>query len=302
MSTHRSFCQSVMKLGFHTCTQAADALVVRPLKIVLIVVLAIIASRLAARVTRRFITSVGARAPAHLTSERAPKRANAIASTTSGVARVIVWVIAVPLILGEVGVNLGPFVAGATIIGAALGFGAQSLVKDLLAGLMILSEDQYAVGDTIFAGDTSGTVEDVNLMRTRVRANDGKVWYIANGEIRKVANASLGWSQASAELQLPYDSDLDAAVAAASSAAADMSHDPEWEDAIIAPPEAYGVGVKVEGITVRVTATTRPAISAKVSQALLARVSRRVRGGEVAAEAGPGGEGPGGEGARSESE
>src|SRR5438094_99489 len=83
--------------------------------------------------------------------------------------------------------------------------------KNLLAGLMILSEDQFAVGDTISVDDTGGMVEDVNLLRTRVRADDGKVWFIANGEIRKVANASLGWSRATVDLQLPYETDLDAA-------------------------------------------------------------------------------------------
>src|SRR5207248_10193626 len=136
--------------------------------------------------------------------------------------------------------------------------------------------------------DTGGTVEDVNLMRTRIRADDGKVWFIANGEIRKVANASLGWSRATVNLQLPYETDLDAAVAAASSEAGAMAREPEWEDAILAPPEAYGAAVLVEGVTVRVTARTPPAVSATVGRAMLERVARRIRRG--------GGGGPGPEG------
>ena len=206
--SNESVCHFFSKLQFTNCNQAAEWLILKPAKNLLIIVLAIVAGRLAARVARRLINSVAARA---------------IASTAAGVARVIVWILAILLILGEFKVNLAPFIAGATVIGAALGFGAQSLVKDLLAGLMILSEDQYAVGDTIALDDTGGTVEDINLLRTRVRADDGKVWFIANGEIRKVANASLGWSRATVDLQLPYETDLDAAVAAASSEARAMA-------------------------------------------------------------------------------
>ena len=285
-----SVCHFFSTLHFTNCDRAAEWLILKPAKVLLIILLAVVASRLAARVARRFIDSVAARATAQ--SDRAPKRASAIASTAAGVARVIVWILAILLVLGEFQVNLAPFIAGATVIGAALGFGAQSLVKDLLAGLIILSEDQYAVGDTIALDGTGGIVEDVNLMRTRFRADDGKVWFIANGEVRKVANASLGWSRTTVDLQLPYETDLDAAVAAASAEAGAMAREPEWEDAILAPPEAYGAGVKVKGVTVRVTAKTRPAVSATVGRALLERVARRIRrggGGGREPEGGPGG-------------
>jgi small conductance mechanosensitive channel len=269
-----------IKLGFSRfAAQTAEFLILRPAKILLIVLLAVIGGRLAARVTRRFISTLGARTPIQIRSDRAPKRATAIGSTAAGVAKVIVWAIAIPLLLGEIGVNLGPFVAGATIIGAALGFGAQTLVRDLLAGFMILTEDQYAVGDTIFHGDTNGIVEDVNLLRTRIRDDDGKVWFVANGEIRKVANSSLGWSRAVVDLQLPYEADLDAAIDAAASEAGAMAQEPEWQDVILSPPEAYTTIVKVEGNTVRVTANTRATMSFPVGKALLARVARRIRKG-----------------------
>ncbi len=282
-----------IKLGLTDfAARTAEFVILKPAKILFIVVLAVVASRLAARVTRRSISSLATRAPIEARSERALKRASALASTASGIARVVVWAIAIPLLLSVFNLNLGPFIAGATVIGAALGFGAQSLVKDLLAGLMILSEDQYAVGDRIALDDTGGIVEDVNLLRTRVRADDGKVWFIANGEVRKVANASLGWLRATVDLELPYETDLDAAVAAASSEAGAMAREPEWENAILAPPEAYGARVKVKGVTVRVTAKTRPAVSATVGRALLERVARRIRGG-----GGGGGEPEGGPGA-----
>jgi small-conductance mechanosensitive channel len=287
-----------IRLGFTTfAAQTAELVILKPAKILLIVVLALIASRLAASVTRRFISSLASRTPVEIRSDRTPKRATAIASTAAGVAKVIVWAIAVPLLLSVFNLNLGPFIAGATVIGAALGFGAQSLVKDLLAGIMILTEDQYAVGDTIVVTDTSGLVEDVNLLRSRIRADDGKVWFIANGEIRKVANASLGWSRASVDLQLPSETDLDAAVAAAASEAGAMAQEPEWRDAVLAPPEAYGAEVRVDAVTVRVTAKTRPAVSATVGRVLLERVARRIRrGGGGSGGGGSGGAGSGGAG------
>jgi small conductance mechanosensitive channel len=293
-----------IRLGFTKfAAQTAEFVILKPAKILLIVLLALIASRLAARVTRRFISSLASRTPVEVRSDRTPKRATAIASTAAGIARVIVWILALLLVLGELKVNLAPFIAGATVIGAAVGFGAQSLVKDLLAGVMILSEDQYAVGDTIFVNGTSGIVEDVNLVRSRIRADDGKVWFIANGEIRKVANASLGWSRASVDLQLPYETDLDAAVAAASSEAGAMAQEPEWRDAVLSPPEAYGAEVKVEGVTVRVTAKTRPAVSGTVGRVLLERVARRIRrGGGSSGGSGGGGSSGGGSGGPSPSE
>lgn len=297
-----SVCNFFTKLRFTNCNRAAEWLILKPAKVLLIILLAVVASRLAARVVRRFIDSLAARATVQ--SDRVPKRASAIASTAAGVARVVVWILAILLVLGEFQVNLAPFIAGATVIGAALGFGAQSLVKDLLAGLMILSEDQYAVGDTIALDDTGGIVEDINLLRTRLRADDGKVWFIANGEVRKVANASLGWSRATVDLELPYETDLDAAVAAASSEAGAMAREPEWEKAILAAPEAYGARVKVKGVTVRVTAKTPPGVSVSVGRALLQRVARRIQrgdGGGPGPEGGPGGSGgPGGGGGGSE--
>jgi len=206
-----------------------------------------------ARVTRRFIASLASRSTTQIRSGRASQRASALASSAAGIARVVVWAIAGPVILSELGVNLGPFIAGATVIGAALGFGAQTVVKDLLAGIMILSEDQFGVGDTISLDSTSGAVEDVNLLRTRIRADDGKVWFISNGEIRKVANGSLEWLRATADLVLPYETDLDAAVEAATEEASALAREPEWGGGDPRSPRGHGEAVHPEGITIRVT-------------------------------------------------
>jgi len=277
--TNQNLYTFLIRLGFSDTGARTAEFLILPAKILLTVVLTIIAARLAARVMRRSIASIGARSARETGSDRTTKRASALASSAAGIARVAVWMIAVPVILGEIGVNLGPFIAGATVIGAALGFGAQTLVKDLLAGIMILAGDQYAVGDTISLDTTSGAVEDVNLLRTRIRADDGKVWFIANGEIRKVANGSLQWARATADLVLPYETDLDAAVEAATEEADALAREPEWAEAILGPPEAHGEAVRPDGITIRVTARTRPAQSTSVARALLQRVNRRLRRG-----------------------
>ena len=121
--------------------------------------------------------------------------------------------------------------------------------------------------------------EDVNLLRTRFRADDGKVWFVANGEIRKVANGSLGWARATADIELPYETDLDAALQAAADEANAFAQDPEWAEAILAPPQVWGDAITHEGVTVRVVARTPPAQSAGVARAMLARVARRLRSG-----------------------
>jgi small conductance mechanosensitive channel len=110
--------------------------------------------------------------------------------------RAAVWGVALLVVFDQLGINLAPLLAGAGIVGLALGFGAQALVRDVIAGLFILVEDQYGVGDVIDLGDVGGEVEEVNLRVTRLRAPDGKVWFVPNGEIRKVGNASMPTSGA----------------------------------------------------------------------------------------------------------
>src|SRR5262249_4059174 len=127
-------------------------------------------------------------------TERRRQRAQALASVLRSFVSISVFVIAIMLILGELGVNLAPLLASAGIAGIALGFGAQNLVKDFIAGLFMLLEDQYGVGDIVDLGEASGTVEAVGLRITTVRDVRGVLWYIRNGEIVRVGNRSQGWA------------------------------------------------------------------------------------------------------------
>ena len=120
-------------------------------------------------------------------ADRAPARAEAIEAVLKSVVSVSIWIVALLLVLGELDINLAPLIAGAGVAGIALGFGAQSIVRDFLAGLFILIEDQYGVGDVIEVGEIVGTVESISLRTTRVRNVEGTVWHLANGEISQVA-------------------------------------------------------------------------------------------------------------------
>jgi small-conductance mechanosensitive channel len=171
--------------------RTGEFLLVRPLKVALVVGVAAIASRIGARAVRRAVASFHARTPLLASSPRAQQRARTIADVLASFLRAAIWAVALLVVFDQLGINLAPLLAGAGIVGLALGFGAQALVRDVISGLFILVEDQYGVGDQIDLGDVEGRVEEVNLRVTRLRAADGKVWFVPNGEVRKVGNASM---------------------------------------------------------------------------------------------------------------
>jgi small conductance mechanosensitive channel len=258
--------------------EAGQALLVRALRIGLVVVLAMVLSRVGAGVVRHTVEGLRLRVASRSSAVRAEDRAHTVSTALSSVLRAIIWVIAGLTILGEVGIKLGPFIAGATVIGAALGFGAQSLVRDFLSGFLILVEDQYGIGDVIMVGDTTGTVESLNLRTTRVRAFDGIVWYIPNGDIRKVANTSDDYNRAVVDVILPWRADIEHATRVIEEAAAALAADPAFHDAILEPPEVLGVDrLAAEGVTVRVAVKTRPGDRTAVARALRLRIQRALQ-------------------------
>ena len=195
--------------------QTVELIVLGPLRIVGVLIGAVVLARLGGAFLRRSLVTARLAAPKRLRDERTEQRARTIADAVASLWRVVVGVIAALTIIGLLGVELGPLVAGAGIAGVALAFGAQSLIKDYLSGLFVLLEDQYSVGDVITVGTTSGTVEDVNLRVTRLRSVDGTVWFIPNGEIRSVGNQSMEWSRAVVDVTIGYENDA-AAVACGS--------------------------------------------------------------------------------------
>lgn len=177
--------------------------VVKPVSVVVIAVGAAVASWLGNRVIRHWIGSAARKATARRGSQRASARASTVTAMVANLWRVVVWAIALFVALETIGINLTPLLAGATVIGATIGFGAQSLVRDLLSGFLLIVEDQFDIGDTLVVGDITGTVEDLTLRVTRLRAADGTVWVVSNGEIRQLGNRSRGASHPSARTATP---------------------------------------------------------------------------------------------------
>ncbi len=257
-----------------TLAELAQWLVDKPLQIACILLVAWIATRIARRLirhsARRLVAStqdgalgrvsqtvvVGAAVP---DPARAHARMEALQNVLGSVVSTIIWVIAVLVALGELGINLAPLIAGAGIAGVALGFGAQQMVRDYLAGLFIVSEDQFGPGDTIDLQDVSGTVESVSLRSTKLRDVDGVLWTVANGEILKVGNANKGWSRAKLDVVVAYGSDLRRAMDVIQAAADAVRRDEDWRADFIDPPEMWGVQqVAPDGVTIRLVVKVRP--------------------------------------------
>lgn len=251
---------------------------VRPLEILVILVVAWLLSRLGAKVARRTLRSLSSRTRVEALSPRASLRVETIGALIASLWRALVWIIAALTILGVLGINLTPILAGATVIGAALGFGAQSLVRDFLSGFFIIAEDQYGVGDAIAVGDTRGTVEEVNLRVTRLRAFDGTVWYLPNGEIRRVGNSSIQWSRAVVDIVVPYGTEVDRAIPAITDEARAVTSDPAWSSMCLGPPEVLGVdAMDYESITIRVAVRTTTTNKDAMVRALRGRITARLQ-------------------------
>jgi small conductance mechanosensitive channel len=196
--------------------------------------------------------------------------------------RGVVVVIAFFVILGTIGLNLTPLLAGATVIGATLGFGAQSMVRDLLSGLLLIIEGQYDIGDTVMVGDTTGTVEDLTLRVTRLRGFDGTLWFVPNGEIRKLANSSRGWAQAAVDMPVPAVADVDVVLRTVMGAAESVVRDPRYAPFCLEPPTAWGVvSAAADTFTTRVSVRTTIPERDRVRRALLEEITRRLHAAHV---------------------
>ncbi len=281
-------------------------LLIKPFRIILIILVAVIIRWLLQRAIRRLIrrtaqgsmaqvfrsqASTAARAvgvPIAVTEtpaaapvspapgaipQRRQQRAEAIGSVLLSSATVVVFSIAGLMILAELGIQLAPLLASAGIAGIALGFGAQTLVKDLLAGLFILMEDQYGVGDAVDVGEASGVVESVGLRITSIRDVRGVLWHVRNGEIVRVGNKSQGWSLGIMDVPVGFTRVEDATKVLQDAGEA-FANDPEWSKDLIDPPAVLGVErVGVDGAVLRVTVKTTTESAPLVARELRTRLT-----------------------------
>ncbi len=191
--------------------------------------------------------------------ERRRQRALTMGSLLRSIATVVIGTVAVLTVMAEGGLPLGPLLASAGVGGVALGFGAQSLVKDFLSGVFMIIEDQYGVGDVIDTGEAIGTVEEVTLRITRLRDSDGVVWFVRNGEIIRIGNKSQGWAMATIDIPVSYDEEPARVIPVLQRVVEAMHADPEWTDKLLEVPTVAGVESVSGGVmTLRIFAKCRP--------------------------------------------
>jgi len=256
-----SLCLSVYRsTGNAILAQLSDTLVVRPAKIAVIFLVAYVARRIVYRMLGRLINGKA-------------RRVETVAALIRSIASATVWTIAVLMALSELGLNLGPLIAGAGIVGVAVGFGAQNLVRDFLSGIFMLMEDQYGVGDVIDAGSATGTVESISLRTTRLRDVNGTVWHLPNGHIERIGNRSQQWSRAVLDIDVSYQTDIGHATDVIKATAQSMCDDPEFSDSILSEPEVWGVeNLGLDSVTIRLVLKTAPHDQLKVIRELRAGI------------------------------
>ncbi|MGZ6801135.1 MAG: mechanosensitive ion channel family protein [Mycobacteriaceae bacterium] len=206
-------------------------------------------------------------------SERRNQRAKTIGSVLKSFTSVTVLSIATVEVLDQLGVNIAPLLASAGIVGVAVGFGAQNLVKDFLSGVFMILEDQYGVGDVIDLGEASGTVEAVGLRVTTLRDYQGTVWYFRNGTVARVGNMSQDFAIAVVDLPLAHSTDVELAATVALETARQTVASGQLHEDVLAAPEVAGVSkVTADTVTLRVTVTVRPGRQWGVERALNQRI------------------------------
>ncbi|HZZ47592.1 MAG TPA: mechanosensitive ion channel family protein [Pseudonocardia sp.] len=256
--------------------RSADVVIDRGFDILLIIVVAVAVRALLHRSIRRLVSgasnggwlsstlrkrgSAGLRElAAPLLSDRRAQRAGTIGSVLRSTVSVLVLVVASIMILTEFGLNPAPLLASAGIVGVAVGFGAQNLVRDFLSGMFMLLEDQYGVGDVVDLGAATGTVEAVGLRITTVRDVHGTVWHVRNGTISRVGNKSQVFAVAVVDVPLAHTADTALATRIAGEVATEVAATDEVASVLLEPPQVLGVeSVTMEGIVLRVTAKVQP--------------------------------------------
>jgi len=269
-----------------------DYFVERPLTILSLLLLGLVLRWLAHRLINKLTTGAAAgiapgfwtRTKAHqrmveanpVAAERRQQRAGAMGSLLKSIVTAALTVVIGLMAIGELGYNIAPLIASAGIIGVALGFGAQSLVKDFLLGIFMILEDQYGVGDVIDLGEATGTVEAVGLRVTRLRDVNGTVWYVRNGEVLRVGNMSQNWARSVLDIQVGYSENLDRVREVLREIAHDMWEDEAFKGDVIEEPEVWGVErLDPEAVIVRVVLKTKPLAQWEVAREMRERIKER---------------------------
>ncbi|WP_328669155.1 mechanosensitive ion channel family protein [Streptomyces sp. NBC_00328] len=220
--------------------------------------------------------------------ERRRQRSQAIGSVLRSVASFLIMGTAALMILGTFEINLAPLLASAGVAGVAIGFGARNLVTDFLSGVFMILEDQYGVGDVIDAGVASGEVIEVGLRVTKLRGDNGEIWYIRNGEVKRIGNLSQGWATAGVDVTVRASEDLDHVRAVIGEVAETISKEEPWNERLWGPIEILGLdSVLLDSMVVRVSAKTMPGKALSVERELRWRIKRAFDAAQIRIVGGP---------------
>ncbi|GAA0640602.1 mechanosensitive ion channel family protein [Streptomyces samsunensis] len=207
--------------------------------------------------------------------ERRRQRSAAIGSVLRSVASFLIMGTAALMILSALEINLAPLLASAGVAGVAIGFGARNLVTDFLSGVFMILEDQYGVGDTVDAGVASGEVIEVGLRVTKLRGDSGEIWYVRNGEVKRIGNLSQGWATAGLNVQVRAEEDLDQVRSVITQVGVDMAKEEPWNERLWEPIEVLGLdAVYLDSMVVRVSARTMPGKALGVERELRWRIKK----------------------------
>ena len=210
-------------------------------------------------------------------STRRVQRAQAMGSLLKSITSGVIVAVIFTMMLSALGFAIGPIIASAGILGVALGFGSQTLVKDFLSGIFLIFEDQYGVGDVVNLGEgLSGTVEAVSLRVTRLRDTNGTVWYVRNGELLRVGNMSQNWARTVLDVQVSAHEDLVRVRRVLTDVADDLWRDEDFEGVVIEEPEIWGVeAMTPDAVTLRLTLKTAPMEQWRVARVMRERIKAR---------------------------
>ncbi len=254
------------------------------LRVLLIVVIAAVLRVVVRRAITKLIDRMNRRAGTGastalsgllVNAERRRQRSEAIGSVLRSVASFLILGTAALMVLGTFQINLAPLLASAGVAGVAIGFGARNLVTDFLSGVFMILEDQYGVGDSIDAGVASGEVIEVGLRVTKLRGDNGEIWYVRNGEVKRIGNLSQGWSTAGVDVTVRSDEDLEKVKETIAAVGERMSKEEPWNEMLWGPIEVLGLdSVLLDSMVVRVSAKTMPGKSLTVERELRWRIKR----------------------------
>jgi small-conductance mechanosensitive channel len=228
------------------------------IKILIIVVAALLLNRILSKIIRRAIM-IAVVPDSSSSEESEKKREDTLIRIFNGALAVIMLTIAVLMILQEAGLEIGPILAGAGIVGLAFGFGGQYLIRDLISGLFIILENQYRIGDVININGTGGLVEDISLRMTTIRDLNGTVHHIPHGEIKIVSNLSKHFARVNLDIGVAYDTNLEHVIEVINRTGKEMATDPVFKESIISPPKFLRVDEFADSaIIIKILGETKP--------------------------------------------